>query len=47
MKQRKEDLAAKDLAAQEAGEENEAPKPEADDGPTDMLAAEEDEDVIF
>jgi V-type H+-transporting ATPase subunit D len=49
MKQRKEDQAAKDLAAKEAGVENEAPKPEpeADDGPTDMLAAEEDEDVIF
>lgn len=40
MKQRKEDLAAK-------GAENEAPKPENDSGPTDMLAADEDEDVIF
>jgi V-type H+-transporting ATPase subunit D len=39
-KQRKEELAAR-------GEENEAPEPEQAAGPTDLLAAEEDEDVIF
>jgi V-type H+-transporting ATPase subunit D len=33
------------LAAQ--GDENRAPEPEEDDEPKDMLAAEEDEDVIF
>ncbi|KAK4151360.1 ATP synthase subunit D-domain-containing protein [Chaetomidium leptoderma] len=39
MKQKKEELAA-------SGEENQAPEPE-DAEPTDMLAADEDEDVIF
>lgn len=40
MKKRKEELAAQ-------GEENRAPEPEDADEPTDILAAEEDEDVIF
>lgn len=40
MKKKREQMAA-------SGQENEAPVPEEASGPTDMLAAEEDEDVIF
>jgi V-type H+-transporting ATPase subunit D len=40
LKRKKEDLEAQ-------GAENEAPTAEDAAGPTDMLAADEDEDVIF
>ena len=40
MKKKKEEIAAR-------GEENVAPEPEEATGPSDLLAAEEDEDVIF
>jgi hypothetical protein len=41
LKKKREELAAA------KGEENRAPEPEEADEPTDILAAEDDEDVIF